>query len=237
MPPLAREVEGDAGDALDLVRRIDLGIDGALLAILERDDLLGLAEINPARQLAHDHDVEAFDQLALQRGGIGQRRIADGGAQVGEEPEVLPEPQQPGLGAHRIGHLVPLGAADGAEDHGVGLLRFLHHGVGDGNAVLVVGRPADEIAFGLEPAALGALVEERDDALDLGDGFDADPVSGQQQQVKSGHSRCLVDVRWNSADERQAVEQHEAVQHRNETAGRQHGAQHEQDRPAGDDRH
>ena len=31
--PLAGELEGDAGDALDLVRRVDLGVDGALLAV------------------------------------------------------------------------------------------------------------------------------------------------------------------------------------------------------------
>ena len=47
----------------------------------------------------------------------------------------------------------------------------------------------------LEGAPLGALVEERDDAFDLGNGFDADPVSGQQQQAVRGHSRCL-DLAW-----------------------------------------
>jgi hypothetical protein len=31
-PPPSGEVEGDAGDALDLARRVDLRVDGALLA-------------------------------------------------------------------------------------------------------------------------------------------------------------------------------------------------------------
>ena len=74
-----REIEGDAGDAGDLVRRVELRVDGALLAALQRDDLLGLAEIDAAGQFAHDDDVEAFHHLPLERGGVGERRIADGG--------------------------------------------------------------------------------------------------------------------------------------------------------------
>ena len=64
---LAREIEGDGGDALDLVSVVDLRVDRALLSLAEIDDLLGLAEIDAAGELAHDHDVEAVDQLALER--------------------------------------------------------------------------------------------------------------------------------------------------------------------------
>ena len=117
---LAGEVEGDAGDALDLARRVDGGIDGALLAVLQRHDLLGLAEVGAAGQLAQDEDVEALHHLAPQRGGLGQRGIADGGAQVGEQVEVLAQPQQAGLGPDLVGHLVPLRPAHGAEQDGIG---------------------------------------------------------------------------------------------------------------------
>ena len=40
----AGKVEGDAGDAVDLVGLVDLGVDGALLAVAEIGDLLGLAD-------------------------------------------------------------------------------------------------------------------------------------------------------------------------------------------------
>jgi hypothetical protein len=70
----ARQLEGDAGDALDLVGVVDLRVDAALLAVAEIDDLLRLAEIDAAGQFAHDQDVEAFDHFRLQRGGVGQRR-------------------------------------------------------------------------------------------------------------------------------------------------------------------
>ena len=75
--PLARQLEGDAGDALDLVGVVDLGIDGALLAVAEIGDGLRLAEIDAAGQLAHDHDVEPLDHLALEARGFRERRIAD----------------------------------------------------------------------------------------------------------------------------------------------------------------
>ena len=91
---LAREIEGDAADALDLVGVVDLGVDAALLAVAEIDDLLGLAEIDAAGQLAHDHDVEALDDLALERRGVGERGIADRRAQIGVEREILAQPQQ-----------------------------------------------------------------------------------------------------------------------------------------------
>jgi hypothetical protein len=53
--------------------------------------------------------------------------------------------------------------------------------------VLVIGRPADEVGLGRELGAAG-LVEEVDDALDLGDGFNAYPVAGQKEQVVRGHA-------------------------------------------------
>jgi hypothetical protein len=100
----AGQLEGDAGDALDLVGVIDLRVDGALLAVAEIDDFLGLAEIDAAGQLAHDQDIEALDQFRLQRGGIGQRRVADRRAQIGEQRHVLAQAQQAGFGARVIGH-------------------------------------------------------------------------------------------------------------------------------------
>ena len=88
----ARQLEGDAGDALDLERVVDLRVDAALLAVAEVDDLLGLAEIDAAGELAHDQDVEALDHFRLQRRGCRERRIADGRAQIGEKLQVLAQP-------------------------------------------------------------------------------------------------------------------------------------------------
>ena len=102
-------------------RVIDLRVDGALRAVLERHDLLRLAEIDAAGEFAHDDDVETLDDLALQRGCVGQRRIADRRANIGEQAEILAQAQQAGLGAHGIGNRIPFRPADGAEEHGVGL--------------------------------------------------------------------------------------------------------------------
>ena len=90
----AGELEGDGGDALDLEGVVDLGVDGALLAVAEVGDRLRLAEVDAAGQLADDEDVEALDQLALERGEVGERVEALGRAEVGEELEVLAQAQE-----------------------------------------------------------------------------------------------------------------------------------------------
>ncbi len=142
---LARQIEGDLGDAVDLMRRVNLRIYPALLAALERHDLLRLAEIDATGELAHDEDVEAFDELALQGACIRECRIADRGTQVGEQVEILAQAQKARFGAMLIGDVVPLGSADRTEDDGVGLLRLGDGFVGDGHAVFVIGGAADEI--------------------------------------------------------------------------------------------
>ena len=189
----ARQFEGDAGDALDLERVVDLRVDAALLAVAEIDDLLRLAEIDAAGQLAHDQDVEAFDHLLLQRGGGGERRIADGGAEIGEKLQVLAQPQQAGFRAHLVGHRVPFRPADRAEQHGVGGQRLGHVGFRNRLAMRVIGGAADQPFLGLEAAA-EILVHGRDQLLDLGHGLGADAVAGQEEEfldaMECSFSKC-----------------------------------------------
>ena len=171
---------------------IDLRIDGAALAIFERHDFLRFAEIDAARQLAHDHDVEPFDEFALQARSVGESRIADGRAEIGEKVEVFSEPQQACFGTVLIGDLVPLRSADGAEHHGIGLLRLRHRRVGDCDAVRVIGRSADQIAIDLEFGWLALGVEEGDQTLDLGNRLDANTVAGKKQKRMRGHGLTVL---------------------------------------------
>ena len=103
--PRARGAEGDAGDALDLLARVDAGVGGRV-----RGARL-LAEVDPAGELAHDEQVGALDQLALERARVVQRRDRPDRAQVGEQAEALAQAEQPllGPGLGRVGG-VPLRA-------------------------------------------------------------------------------------------------------------------------------
>ena len=183
---LLRQLEGDAADALDLVGVVDLGVDGALLAVAEIGDGLGLAEIDAAGELAQDDDVESVDHLALERRGFGQRRIADRRPDVGEQAEVLAQPQQPRLRPHVVGHGVPFRPADRAEDHRIGGVRLGHGGVGDRHLVGVVAAAADQRLLGLERAHAVA-VHPGDQFLHLGHHLGADAVAGKQEQIVGGH--------------------------------------------------
>ena len=92
--------------------------------------------------------------------------------------------RRPGLGAHLVGDLVPLRAADGAQQHGVGLERLVHGGVRDRLAVGVVGAAAHEVLLDGEVHALG--VEPADDLLHLAHDLGADAVAGEDEKVM-GH--------------------------------------------------
>ena len=184
--PLAREVEGDRGDALDLVGVVDLRVDGALLAVAEIGDGLGLAEIDAAGQLAHDHDVEAVDPVALERGGVGESGIADRRPEIGEQLKILAQPEQPGLGALVVSDAIPFRPADGAEHDGVGGEGAVHGRLGDRLAMRVVGAAADEVGLGLE---LGEAlrVDPGHEAGHLAHHLGTDAVAGEQQKLIGRH--------------------------------------------------
>ena len=95
--------------------------------------------------------------LALQAGGVGQRGIADGGAQIGEKLHVLAQAQQPGFRPRVIRDIVPFRSADRAEHHGVGLHRLGHGGVGDRLAMRVIGAAADQIVLDIERGGAGRV--------------------------------------------------------------------------------
>ena len=188
--PRPRQLEGDAGDALDLVGVVDLGVDGALLAVAEIGDGLRLAEIHPAGQFAQDDDVEPFHDFALEARGVGERRIADGRPDVGKQAKVLAQAQEPRLRPRLVRHAVPLRPADGAEDDGVGRMRLRHGFFGDGDLMGLVARAADQLLLGFEIRDAG-LGEEAEEPFHLGHHFRTDAVAGEKEELVRGHEGRL----------------------------------------------
>ena len=82
---LHRQITGNTRNALNLISFIDLRIDAASLAIAQIFNAARLTEIDPAGQLADNHNIKALDQFALQAGGIGQSGKANGRAQIGKK--------------------------------------------------------------------------------------------------------------------------------------------------------
>lgn len=123
-----------ARDALDLGARVGLRVPGVARAVV----LLALAEVDAARELADDDEVGAAAHGRLERGrvdeGVGRE---EAGSQVAVRAHLLAQLQQPLLRADGAG--APFGAADGAEEDGVGGLRGGERLVGEGSAVGVDG--------------------------------------------------------------------------------------------------
>ena len=177
---LAGEVEGDAGDTLDLAGGVGFRVEAALLAIRQGFHAARLTEVNAAGAFTHDHDVQAANHIRLQRGGIHQRVQHNGRAQIGEQIQFLAQAQNGDFRAHVEAQLVPLRAADGAEQDGVRFLRLGHHAVGDRGAARVDGGTADDVLGHVE-GDHAAAVHPVDHAADFAHHFGADAVTRQDQ--------------------------------------------------------
>ena len=97
--------------------RIDLGVDAAALAVGQGLDAARAPEIDAAGQLAQDHEVEAPDQLGLERGAVGERIEHLGRPEVGEQAQLLAQAQEAALGLLIERQRVVFGPADRAEQH------------------------------------------------------------------------------------------------------------------------
>src|SRR5207247_135890 len=63
---LSRQLAGDAYDALDLSLAVDFRVDAPAASVGQGLDPARRAEIDPAGQLAHDHQIETGDEVALE---------------------------------------------------------------------------------------------------------------------------------------------------------------------------
>ena len=115
---LARGLERDARDTLDLVLGVGHDVGGLLLAV--RLFRAVLAEVHAADELAHDDEVDAaFRDVSAQRAGGGELGEHLGGAHVRVETHALAQLEQTALGTVGGGLVVPLRAADRTEQHAV----------------------------------------------------------------------------------------------------------------------
>src|SRR5262249_61942663 len=128
-------------------------LDGARAAVGEAVDAARRAEVEAARQLADDHEIGPLAHLPLEGRGVDEHREALGRAEVRVEVELLADRQESALGALLVRHVVPLGAADRAEEDGVRAPAELERARRERLAGRVDRRAADEPALELEASA------------------------------------------------------------------------------------
>ena len=93
---LACEFEGDAGDADDFGFGIAHGVDGFAAFFVPR---ARCAEVKTAEEFADEEDIRVLGDLGSKRRTFGECSVGDGGAQVGEASERLPDLEESGFGA------------------------------------------------------------------------------------------------------------------------------------------
>jgi hypothetical protein len=104
----------NVADAADFRLAVDHGVEADALAVFLAH-AARLAEVDVAGQLADDQDVQAGNDLRLQCRGIGQFRVENGRAQVGEQVQILADAEQAALRAFFTRQAVPLRATDRTE--------------------------------------------------------------------------------------------------------------------------
>src|SRR6185312_6285083 len=113
------ELEAETRDAADLGGGIGMRVDAAPLAIGEALDAARLAEIEAARKLAQDDEIDAVEHAVLARGRLGERGNGDDGPEIGIEVEAAAQPQEIAGAAGLDGDGIESGSAGGAKEDGI----------------------------------------------------------------------------------------------------------------------
>ncbi|CDN41806.1 Glutamine amidotransferases class-II [Paenibacillus sp. P22] len=158
------DVERLAHDALHLLHVVHAGVD-RLLAMLSLAAEL-LAEVDAARQLAHDDQVGTLQHFRLQGRGILQAVEHCRRADVGEEPERLADAEKPGFRTELLGVVVPFRPAYRAEQDGIRLLANFQRFLRKRSSFLVDGDSAEQAMLEFK-----AVFVQLFDFLDHLDGF------------------------------------------------------------------
>ena len=188
----ARGLESDARDAFDFASRIQHGVEAFVLALRIGATSARLAEVDIARQLADDHQIEAGDDFALQRRRISQLRIQHRRTQIREQTEVFADRENALLGTHRARQRVVAWAADCAEQNRIGcfcdsLRRFR---IGMLLCVVCDSTQMGGLAFDRDAFA----TEDIEDPGRLGDDFRTDTIAGHHCNFHAAPSGCVACV-------------------------------------------
>ena len=190
---VAGDLEGELRDAPHFGAGIGFGVErtfGLALAFTA----LRTTEVDAARELAHADHVEAvFGDVAAQGREALEAFVEAGRTQVAEEFVALSQGEQRAhFGAGLVRERVPLRAAHGAEQNGVGPVAGLDGFVGQRPAAGVDGGAADQalVAGDREAEFLRRCVH---DLQCLGHDFGADAVAGEDGDVMRAclHDACL----------------------------------------------
>ena len=179
----AGDLEGELRDALHFGAAVGFGVERALGVALAFA-ALRTPEVDAAREFAHADHVEAlFRNVAAQGREALEAGVEAGRAQVAEELVALSQGKKRAhFGTGLVRERVPLRAAHGAEQDGVGLVAGFDGFVGQRPAAGVDGGAAHEalLAGDREAESLRGGVH---DLEGFGHDFGADAVAGEDGDV------------------------------------------------------
>jgi hypothetical protein len=180
--------EADVSDALNLFHRIAHGVEGAVAIFAET---AVFTEIEAAQQFADHQNVSALGDGGLQGRAIGYGLIGNRGAEIGVTAQGHAQLQQARLRAQVAGQVIEVGAADGAQEHGVALQAGVQSGGREGAAASTVGGSAKWFFLELETVA-GEAGHSLQYTHRFGRDFRADAVTGENRDFEFHGPVCLI---------------------------------------------
>ena len=120
--PAFRQFESQFHHAVDFVIVIFKRIHGALAAILDVASFRP-AEVQAARQFAHDENIHTFEFLRLERRRSNQRRMHFDRAQIRKNAQTFAQGEQSAFGAIFGGGVIPFRSADRTEQNRIADLQ------------------------------------------------------------------------------------------------------------------
>ena len=122
---LAGRFHGETGDAVDFRHRVVFQIPGSFCAVMDLG-FTAVAEVNAANELTDDHDVGAFGNFRFQRRILDHGVLDLHGTEVYIKAKRFSQAENGFFRTERRLQVIPLIAADSAEEDGVCLLAGIN---------------------------------------------------------------------------------------------------------------
>ena len=185
---LEGQIEAHPGDAIDLEVAVGHRVERPHVAI-GLHPALGGSEVHAAGELAHHQQIHPLNHLGFEAAGAGQGGDDLHRPQIGKQTQASPQAQQPRFGPFLAGQAVVLRAADGGEQHRIGLPAGLQGAWGQGFAGGIDGGSPHRLLVveKFETMAAAHRIQQlsghrRDLRTDAVAGEQGDPVAGHDRR-------------------------------------------------------
>ncbi len=179
--PLACQIKRHTCYTLDFCRGVNFCVDAALAAIRQGFNATWVTKIDTTHRFTHDHDIQTTHHIRLKRAGIYQCIKNFGGAQIGKQPQFLPQLENGHFRALFKPDMRPLRITYRAKQHSIRSPCLLNHFITDRHTVFCQRSTTNHIFCNIEGQATAAF-QPINNVPDFPHDFGANTVTRQNKK-------------------------------------------------------